>query len=401
MYLNRLFNNITIKKANMLTMLVIFAFSLMFVLLVIEDMYSDYKDALDQQLKTPYSLVDTALIEEENREKLKSLFIKTILVITTLSFLLFSIAFGFYKILSALLERDTHTFLKFFESAAHNEQVLIPNSIFFKDYRNMVTYVNYMLETINSQKNLLRELNAGLEERVREKTKKLQEEKNFSQNLLKSQKEFLRYTVHETNTPLSVIVTSIELYNMQNGSNKQLSKIEAAVKNIFSIYDDLSYLVKKDQFEYKKVAINIENYISSRIDFFDEVAKHSLIEFEYTPEINDVHIFFNETKLQRIVDNTITNAIKYTLPNESVFVKLQKNASEVLFSMGSHSKTIQNPKKVFDAYYREEEGENAKDGFGLGLRLVKSICEEESVKVSVNSKENYTVFSYKFKIMGT
>ena len=394
MKLKKLFANITIKQANMITMLVIFIFSLMFVLLLIDEMYQDYEKALNQTIEQPYLSLDTEALEVQKKAKLKALFIKTILVITTLSFLLFSIAFGFYKILSSLLQRDTETFLKFFESAAHSEHVLIPESIFFKDYREMVMYVNYMLETINLQKHSLRELNVDLEKKVLQKTQALQE-------LLQSQKEFLRYTVHETNTPLSVIVTSIELYNMQNEPNKQLSKIEVAVKNIFSIYDDLSYLVKKDQVEYKKVAINFENYLSSRIDFFDEVAKHSLIYFEYTPEISDVHIFFNETKLQRIVDNTITNAIKYTLPKESVFVKLYKSGSEVAFSMGSHSKAIQNPQKVFDAYYREEEGENAKDGFGLGLRLVRNICEEEDVQVSVDSDENYTVFTYKFRIMGT
>jgi len=394
MKLKKLFANITIKQANMITMLVIFIFSLMFVLLLIDEMYQDYEKALNQTIEQPYLSLDTEALEVQKKAKLKALFIKTILVITTLSFLLFSIAFGFYKILSSLLQRDTETFLKFFESAAHSEHVLIPESIFFKDYREMVMYVNYMLETINSQKHSLRELNVDLEKKVLQKTQALQE-------LLQSQKEFLRYTVHETNTPLSVIVTSIELYNMQNEPNKQLSKIEVAVKNIFSIYDDLSYLVKKDQVEYKKVAINFENYLSSRIDFFDEVAKHSLIYFEYTPEISDVHIFFNETKLQRIVDNTITNAIKYTLPKESVFVKLYKSGSEVAFSMGSHSKAIQNPQKVFDAYYREEEGGNAKDGFGLGLRLVRNICEEEDVQVSVDSDENYTVFTYKFRIMGT
>ena len=41
-----------------------------------------------------------------------------------------------------------------------------------------------------------------------------------------------------------------------------------------------------------------------------EVAQLSRIHFEYKSEIIDAHIFFNETKLQRIVDNTITNAIK-------------------------------------------------------------------------------------------
>jgi len=413
MKLQSFYKNITIKQANIITMLVIFAFSLIFVLLLVDDMYKDYEKTLQKNINSYRAVAKDLVVsqqnlEQEKKEKLKALLIKTTLAIVTLSFIIFGISLGFYKILNALLQRDTKIFLDFFESAAHHEQVLMPEAIFFKDFRTMVGYVNNMLDTINENKKSLRNLNLTLEDKVQKKTldlvqtnQSLEKEKLFSQELLQSQKEFLRYTVHETNTPLSVILTSIELYEMKNKKDRQLSKIEAAVKNIFSIYDDLSYLVKKDQIEYPKSVINLEKYIGSRIDFFHEVAEHSRIKFEYIPNIIDAHIYFNETKLQRIVDNTVTNAIKYTLVNQTVKVSLEKVGSLVNFSVGSKSKVIENTDKVFDAFYREENASVEKDGFGLGLRLVGSICEEEDVKVSVNSTEDFTVFQYKFKVMGT
>ena len=407
MKLQSLYKNITIKQANIITMIVIFAFSLLFVLLLVDEMYKDYEKTLEANISAYKSVLTQHNLEDEKKVKLKSLLIKTTLAIVTLSFIIFAISLGFYKILNALLQRDITIFLNFFESAAHAEQVLIPETIFFKDFRMMVGYANNMLDTINESKQSLKELNLNLENRVKKKTldlvqinKSLEEEKLFSQELLKSQKEFLRYTVHETNTPLSVILTSIELYEMKNKKDRQLSKIEAAVKNIFSIYDDLSYLVKKDQVEYPKSVINLEKYIGSRIDFFHEVAQHARVEFKYTPNIIDAHIYFNETKLQRIVDNTITNAIKYTLVNQTAHVSLEKVGSLVEFSVGSKSKLIKNTDKVFDAFYREDNVSKEKDGFGLGLRLVGTICEEEAVKVAVNSTEDFTVFKYKFKIMG-
>jgi signal transduction histidine kinase len=272
-----------------------------------------------------------------------------------------------------------------------------PNLIFFKDFKVMVGFANEMVSKINAQKQSLVDMNLNLEDRVNQKTANLEEEKAFSQELLKSQKEFLRYTVHETNTPLSVILTSIELYTMKHPKDRQLSKIEAAVKNIFSIYDDLSYLVKKDQVEYPKIVIDIEKYLRSRLDFFDEVAALSRIKFEYKSQNKALHIYFNETKLQRIVDNTITNAIKYTLPDEVVHVELIQVGAMVEFSIASKSKIIKNTDKVFDSFYREE---NTKDGFGLGLGLVKSICKEEGVALHVDSDNERTSFAYKFKMMG-
>lgn len=404
MKIKSLLQNITIKRANVFTITVIFLLTMVFVSLLVEEMYEDYERALEKSMLVKSDNLLNVELVDENKKKLKSLLVKTVLAIVTLSFIIFAIFLGLNNLFNKLLQRDTQTFLDFFKKAVNRDEALDPNSIFFEDFRVMVGYANEMVTKINEQKNSLRELNLGLEERVKKKTEalllineNLQKEKTFSQDLLKAQKEFLRYTVHETNTPLSVILTSIELYLMKHPKDRDLSKIEAAAKNIFSIYDDLSYLVKKDHIEYKKTVINLNNFLNSRIDFFREVAEFSLIKFEYTPPKEELHIHFNETKLQRIIDNTLTNAIKYTLPNENVHVSLVKVGSHAQFCVSSRSKIIQDTDKVFEAYYREER---SRDGFGLGLRLVKSICEEEGVEVDVASDDSLTTFSYKFKVMG-
>ena len=404
MKIKALFQNISIKQADVITILVVFFFTLVFVGLLVEEMYKEYERALEQSYVVKNHLIPDSTILEQNQKKLKALLIKTVLAIVTLSFIIFAIFLGLNTLFNKLLQRDTQTFLDAFKTAIDKEEEINKNSIFFQDFKMMVGYANEMVSKINEQKKSLKELNLGLEERVKKKTaalldinKNLEEQKTFSQDLLKSQKEFLRYTVHETNTPLSVILTSIELYLMKNPKDRQLSKIEAAAKNIFNIYDDLSYLVKKDHIEYKKGVINLNNFLSSRIDFFREVAEFSLITFSYNSPKDELYVNFNETKLQRVIDNTLTNAIKYTLPNESVEVALQQVGSYVEFMVSSKSKIIQDTNRVFDAYYREEKGT---EGFGLGLRLVKSICDEEGVEVSVLSDETSTTFRYKFKVIG-
>ncbi|MDD2652853.1 MAG: HAMP domain-containing sensor histidine kinase [Sulfurimonas sp.] len=404
MKIKSLFQNITIKQADIFTILVVFFFTMVFVGVLVEEMYKDYERALEQSSAVKSSELPSNVILKQNQKKLKSLLVKTVLAIITLSFIIFAIFLGLNTLFSKLLQRDTQTFLDALKNALDMEEPISSKNIFFQDFREMTGYANEMVAKINEQKKSLKELNLGLEERVKNKTaalleinKNLEAEKIFSQELLKSQKEFLRYTVHETNTPLSVILTSMELYLMKHPKDRQLSKIEAATKNIFSIYDDLSYLVKKDHIEYKRTVVNLNNFISSRVDFFRDVAVFSLLELLYHAPQEQLYIHFNETKLQRIIDNTLTNAIKYTLPNEKVDVTLLQVGTFAEFVVSSKSKTIQDTDRVFDAYYREEK---AKEGFGLGLRLVKSICEEEGVGVSVASDALLTTFRYRFQVMG-
>mgnify|MGYP003571693088 CR=1 FL=1 len=225
-------------------------------------------------------------------------------------------------------------------------------------------------------------------------TKKLNLEKSYSQSLLASQKKFLRHAVHETNTPLSVIMGNIELYELEFGKNKYLSNIEVAMKNTFSIYDDLSYLVKKDQIQYTIQSIDLADFVRSRIDFFSQVALQVKSKFIFTTDKESMRIEFNDTKLQRIIDNNLTNAIKYTFENENIYVHLQEQKYHYILKISSHSSVIQEPQKIFDEYYREEK---VQEGFGLGLNLVKRICDEEDVKIKLESTIEKTCFTYTFK----
>lgn len=213
-------------------------------------------------------------------------------------------------------------------------------------------------------------------------------------HLLMSHKQFLRYTVHEMNTPLSVIMSNIELHEMEFSKSPYLENIEVALKNIVSMYDDLSYLVKKDHIPYTKSVIDLADYLRSRVDFFAQVAHKAKSTLRLKVCCTHAYIDFNETKLQRIIDNNLTNAIKYTFENEDIIVSLDAKEEVYLFSIASHSRKIHKPEKVFEEYYREEKSQN---GFGLGLNLVKRICDEEKVEIALQSNENLTTFTYKFK----
>ena len=393
-WLQRRLNRISLRDLNFYTIVFILLFTVIFSSLLIYDEYKQFAMAAG----------DTLTGIRGDPHALKGRLIKIIVEIATLALILFGFIIGISKIVNSMIARDMERFLEFFESAHTEAKVIATDELYFSEFKRMAGYANEMAHTIDEQKESLQTLNAGLEERVRIKTQAIQqknealeEEQRFSQGLLESHKQFIRYAIHETHTPLSVIMANIELFTMNEGRNRYLAKIEAAVKNIFSIYDDLSYLVKKDQVEYPKKGIDLGEYVEKRLEFFDEVAQFSHLTFIYEKPEFPTWILFNETKLQRVIDNNITNAIKYTSGGEKILVGVESDIEESRFWIQSRSQKIEDSEKIFDAYYRERK---KTDGFGLGLSLVKSICDEEGVKIRIESSNEFTRFEYRLQKKG-
>jgi signal transduction histidine kinase len=161
---------------------------------------------------------------------------------------------------------------------------------------------------------------------------------------------------------------------------------------IGTIYDDLSYMVKKDRFIYKKENFNFCQFLTSRVDFFQEIALGNQLEI-VTDIQKELFIYFNEVELQRIIDNNLSNAIKYAKRKTFVIVELQELEKEVVLKFITKSTKIEDTQSIFEPFHQAGEKQ---EGFGLGLEIVASICHKNNVRIDVSSDEIYTVFSYYF-----
>ena len=398
-WFSRKWSQISLNQVNFYTIVFILLISVIFASLLIYDEYKDFLKTAQNGIEIAKGVPLSSSLSYQDLPKTR--LIKVMVEIATLALILFGFIVGLSKIVNSMISRDMERFMEFFESVHQKAEPILPNDLYFSEFKKMAGYANDMAMTIEEQKESLQQLNTSLEERVKNKTQALQlknsaleEEQRFSQGLLESHKQFIRYAIHETHTPLSVIMANIELFTMNEGRNRYLAKIEAAVKNIFSIYDDLSYLVKKDQIDYPKRPIDLGEYVEKRLEFFDEVAHFSNLTFHYYQPDFPAWIQFNETKLQRVIDNNLTNAIKYTKHGEEIRVGVECSVGECLFWVESKSQKIHDPQKIFEAYYRERK---KTDGFGLGLSLVKSICDEDAVEIKITSDNELTRFEYHFK----
>lgn len=339
----------------------------------------------------------------QKRAALKKRLIKHMMETLTLAFILFGFALGGGNIILRIIEREINIFNEFFKEAATRYHVIEKRQVHFAEFQTMVDYANAMVKTIHRHAKELERFNAELEARVANKTQKLREQnrelesqKAFNEALVQAQDEFIRHSIHEVNTPLSVMITHIDLFRMRYGENGYMDKIEAAATMLHNIYNDLSYLVKKDRVPYPERMIELGEFVGRRIDFFADVARAGDIAFDVSLQPN-LSVKFNEIKLQRIIDNNLSNAVKYAYAGTQAVISVEACGDKVIFSVKTRSKKIEDVSKIFEAYYREGR---LGQGFGLGLNLVKSICEEMGVAASVQSDDLYTTFSYGFNAYG-
>lgn len=342
--------------------------------------------------------VEEVISEITAKHKRKAIiFISVVLIV---GFILFIITTLFSKYISNIIKTQIDEFINFFQKASTSYVYIEDKNLYFREFKSITLYANCMVKEIKVKTKALKDLNATLEERVERKTEKLKNKnsellkaKEFSESLLKRQDKFVKNAIHEINTPLSIILMNIELLSMKGVKNKNLTNIEAASKIIHNIYNDLSYMIKKDLVEYKKTIINFSEFLRERLEFFNEVAIANSLRLKIN-KCKNLYIEFNETQLQRICDNNISNAIKYSFENSEIEIKLYKENGFIVFEILNSGNEIKEVDKLFDRYYRED---GARGGFGIGLNIVKDICDKNGVKIEVYSKDNINRFKYIFK----
>ena len=362
--------------------------------------YARYFEPWGWMVGTGVYLDEVEKLIGSERTALKERLIKYLMEILSLAVILTGLGFILVVIINRIIAREINTFSQFFKDASRSYREIDTDQVHLGEFKKMVKYSNRMVSEIHKRKNRLKKANLSLEKKVAEKTEDLreqnrllEEEKRFSESVVQAQESFIKHSIHEINTPLAVIMTHIDIYKMKYGENRYLGKIEAASKIIATIYDDLSYMVKKDRQIYEKERIDFSSYLAERIDFFDEVAagnRHRII-----ARIEErIRIRFSVTELQRIIDNNLSNAVKYAKKDTDILVSLVHEGSDIVLRFETASKRIADTKRIFEAFHREEDGMT---GMGLGLEIVGSICRKEGVEIDVLSDDERTLFSYRFK----
>ena len=250
----------------------------------------------------------------------------------------------------------------------------------------------------------LRNLNQTLTDKVDECTVELVK----AQELNQFKSDFVSMLSHDIRNPLNTILLTAGL--LQN-SDEKLSKekklnhfqmIRSAIKNMALLLDEASFIGKADTGKMKCqiYPLDLQNLCNEIINGIQISAKYKNIQIQYTiPEIN-FEIFSDENLLRHILDNLLTNAIKYSLPGGKVNFELMIIDKYIIFSIQDWGIGIppQEQEQLFQTFYRASNV-GIIPGTGLGLAIVGKCVDALKGEITFNSEVDLgTTFTVKLPL---
>ena len=196
---------------------------------------------------------------------------------------------------------------------------------------------------------------------------------------------FIKDTTHELNTPITAIITNIEMIDkslLDEKLAKKINRIEIGAKTISNIYEDLTFVTLNNQIISNNEDLNLSKILKQRVDFFKSLAIMKKITFKLNIK-DDVFLFCDNKKISKLIDNLLSNAIKYNKISGTIKIVLSENS----FIIEDSGKGIsaENLATLFERYTRFDKSVG---GFGIGLNIVSLIAKEYNLKISVESEIN-------------
>jgi signal transduction histidine kinase len=194
--------------------------------------------------------------------------------------------------------------------------------------------------------------------------------------------------MHEIKTPLSIIKLNNELRNKILGEDKYSTKIEAAIKTLQNSYEDMTFLHTKKYISYNLEILLFKDILEKRVSYFKSVsnAQGRVLNLEIN---SNCLIKISQIEIERLIDNNLSNAIKYSNINSIVTINLTNN----ILTFKTFGKEIKNKNKIFKRYERENENHG---GHGLGLSIIKDICKKYKIEIELKYENNQNIFIYSF-----
>ncbi|WP_417333643.1 sensor histidine kinase [Halarcobacter sp.] len=195
------------------------------------------------------------------------------------------------------------------------------------------------------------------------------------ENLQKTVKE----TLHELNIPISTINLNTQMLEKKitdEKALKRLERIKKASNELLKLYENMEYQIKKEIDKIDITEFSLKEQINNSLEKFADVKRDIKIEVDLK---NDVLLKSDINGFEKAIDNLLSNALKYNLEKDGVVKVSFEDTKLVFFNTGKEIDT-KNLFIIFEKYFQEN---SEKEGFGLGLSMVKEFCDKNLISIKI------------------
>lgn len=209
-------------------------------------------------------------------------------------------------------------------------------------------------------------------------------------------REFVSNVSHELRTPLTTMRSYIEAlidgaWEDKDIAPKFLGVAQNETERMIRMVNDLLQLSRMDNKEYsvQKEKLDFIPYFHQIIDRFDMNTPEYITLERQLPK-KPCYVWLDKDKMTQVLDNIISNAIKYSPEGGVIRLKAERQRRLLLISIADEGLGISYQKvdKIFDRFYRADQARTRKlGGTGLGLAISKELVEAHYGQIWAESKE--------------
>ncbi|SFG76328.1 His Kinase A (phospho-acceptor) domain-containing protein [Pedobacter insulae] len=214
------------------------------------------------------------------------------------------------------------------------------------------------------------------------------EEKNLEVEKLHAQQgEILGFVAHDLRNPLhNIEALSTLLYN--EDPKEELKHILTASQQAKNIINDLLEAIKTDKIQLDTQALNLNSFLTSTVEKWKTNSKRDLI---LHLDEDKIYAHANASKLERVLDNLISNAIKFSSDDKIINISLRKIAKRIEIKVKDDGIGI--PKELLSYIFQQfsqagRKGLHGEQSIGLGLHISQKIMQQHGGELLVESEEN-------------
>ena len=219
----------------------------------------------------------------------------------------------------------------------------------------------------------------------------LKNEISAKQTLLTQFKTFTANAIHQVRTPLSVIKIAHTMLGDETHKEARLN-ILSSIVSMEHLYDSLAFTLQNEEIELPVSSLNLSLILEGRANLFAPVAA-SLDTQIITAVRKDIFVEMNQSELEYLIDNNLSNALKYGQPFKPITLTLTSSPQEFILLFESYGEPISDTNEIFKRYSRED---HSKSGSGIGLHIVASICDRYQIIIQVSYEDGKNCFRYFF-----